>query len=338
MIKPDRRSLAEQTLMLGARNTIRIDTPEDITKMNLRIVIPITVAAGAVPAIDGLQKLIQGLTIKDTNGATKTTITDMRALTGYNCLLSSGIVTYDTLPTVAGAYTLVANLMVHPGRNIGADDDTSAILNGNDTRFYNVEIQMGVDSTLGTGYTIGTCVVTPTVHRLLYTLPQRDRTDLFSRSGKFGVPVGQLLTENAPITSAASNLSFTVELSPARHYLRTLVMILDAAGERSDAVVSRICIKYPRKSGSSSLEVDWLAGKEQMKETYPNLSQHDLVGMYLIDWTEAKELVDDNGMLRTDKFGLNTNGMDKGEVVIGMTTTATGAAMLLHHIAVVAAS
>ncbi|MDI6780814.1 MAG: hypothetical protein QME49_01680 [bacterium] len=314
-------------LLLNARNTISIENPGDISELLLEIKIPVAVVTGASPAIDGIEKFIKAISMYDENGKTLVNIQDIRVIRKFNDVVMPGRIMFDTLPVVAGTnYVLSANIILHAGRDYSNYEETSCLFPGQNLRRFNIDITLGANSDLGTGYTVGIPTLTPTPTRIVYENPPIERKKIFTAN---------MIADSTSFTSTSANLSQIVELPVARFYMKSLIMVLDSSGARSDTVVERFCIRFPRDMGATSVDLNWTAARQYMSRIYPNLSAGDLVGLYLIDWTRHKHLkYEGTNNSRTIVQGFDTYKLEKGVVEIGLSTKAPGSVILFNHFSV----
>lgn len=338
MIKSTITTKPTSPLVKNDRTTIAVKNPGDITEILLEIIVPVTVAAGAVPAVDGLEKYIRAISMYDENGKTLVNIQDIRLIRKFTDIVMPGRVRFDTLPTVAGPYTLHANILLHAGRKYDDYEDMSCLFPGQNITAYNIDIALGVDTDLGTGYTVGAPTITPTPTRIVYDNPISERGKILMdgnpASGSGRVFTANMIADRTTFTNTAANLSQIIEVPVARFYMKSLLMVLNAANQRSDNVVSRLCIRYPRDMAATSIDLNWTAAQQYMARTNPNIAASDLTGLYLIDWSRHKHLKDEADKSRVVAQGFNTYDLEKGVVEIGVSNNEQGSIYMFSHFSV----
>jgi len=323
-------------LVVNGTNILTIDTPEDLTNMDLLIKVPVTVAALAAPAADGLQKLIRGISLINNKGETLVRVTNTRALIRFNALLSHSKIRVDTLPTVAGNYDLLIKLTLHAGREFNDIFDDKIIFPGHNSASYKIELGVGVAADLGTGYSFnGALSAIPVLAQINYEYPTTERAELF----RLGVPVGNMVTESTPINGAVANMGQVIDIPVGRLLTRSLIMATNAAGEPSDAIIDRFCIRFPRAMGQTATDISWTTAKELLRSQYPNLSNESMTGIYMVDWSTIQGAVYESGAKagqnRTSVTGYDTNGALKGDIEFGLSTLAAGSVTVLNHYIVI---
>lgn len=329
-------SKTEKSLTINARTDIELTATSDVAEMLLQFKFAVTAGAAAAPAIDGLQKLIKSISVKDDQGRTLVSIIDSRTIVQYNCLQIPNAVKCDVLPTAPGVYDLQVDMILHASRNGAEAFDIKSIFNGADVKLLMLEITLGTATDLGTGYTLGAISVEPTLASIQYSSQVVDRSRLFADRTHNKPSVANIVTEKRVFAGTTANLGEEIVVPVSRIYHKSMLMVLNAAGERSDSVVSRIAIGFPGSMNKKAWNVSWNAHKGILRRNYPNRSGSDLVGIAMIDWSEVTGLLNADGQDRTldGGRGFDTGDMDKGDVVIQLTTEAPGTIITLQHFSV----
>lgn len=306
----------EHTYSSGA--TTQIDIPESGYITEILALSEITIAGGTSvsAAEDALARLIDAMQITAAGGKNYYDITDGRQGYYREYIRRQGQAQIDSMPAANAAAAVKRMLLViHPGLNPYDPFDRSIIIPAAELSNLKHKVTWGAASTLGTGFTItaASSTLSLTVNEIVLEKGER-REDVWPQ----GINVPMFEAREVTISALASNLGKTDEVPVGNMLNSILLMVLDSAGNRTDANVSDVGIKFP-KQVRTPFESKWYELKARMRALY-NLPS-DLVGVALIplQWVSKRAI------------GLDLSAAMTGDVKLGLTIdVASGTIHLLY--------
>lgn len=313
-------------LTYSSGSDANIDIPETgyITDLVLVADMNITAGTSVTPNEDALLRLIDALKITAAGGKVYYDITDGRQGFYREYIRYQGELIYDTLPSAGSSDSHVRFLLpIHFGLNPFDPFDKSVILPAAEIDNLKLKITWGTDSSLGTGYTVNSGHFDVTVREL--TLEKGEVRDDYWPDG-INVPLYE--AREISLDATASNLGKTDDVPVGSLLNSATIMILDSGGDRSDAEISEVGLKYP-KLALEEYRVDDIHHVKAINRKHysipgtavnvgisgwPSSWLQDLAGTFLLpfEWVTGKAI------------GFDLSTAMTGDVQLGFTVDTTG--------------
>lgn len=296
----------------AASSTKSIDIPKSgyITELNLLFTIRVTAAGSVTANADPIARLINAARLTASGAKNYFDISDGRQWYYWQFFNYEGQISGTSLPTVSTSDDVTLALKIHWGLDPYVDTDRTIILPSPELQNIKFEIDWGAASDLGTGYTIDAS----------NSKAQISVTELALEAGELRESVWQTLlsprfeARELAITSTASNLGKTDDVPVGDILYQTTTLILNSAGNRTDANVTEIGVKYPkeRRTPFKRLTGDM---KAYCRTHFKTTS--DIVGAHMIPWstlTDKEKGIDLRGAQVGDVQAAYTVGVGSGTI------------------------
>jgi hypothetical protein len=299
----------------GATKSVEIPQSGYITELNVLFNLNITAATSVTAAEDAVARIINAARLTASGAKNFFDVSDGRQWYYWNFFNYEGQVSGDSLPAAGATTDVTLLLTIHWGLDPYVDTDRTIVLPSPELQNINLEIDWAAQTALGTGYTINASSTKAYV----------EVTELALEQGEMRNSIWQTLlsprfeAREISVTSTYSNLALEKEVPVGDVLYQTVVMILDASGDRSNTYVSEFGIKYPKerrtpfKRKLNSLRA---IARRQFRTTAT------ATGTFMLPWSDL-----------TDKEkGIDLRGAQVGDVKTGYTVdTANGTVHELHY-------
>jgi len=274
-----------------ASTATRVDLPRSgfITHIDHLLSLNNTAAAGATALEDALFRIIRATNIRAAGSKTFFSHTDGRLWHYWNMHRYLGQIHVDTVNTA----------MVIPAR---------------DLQNLVEEVTWGTAADIGANQTVDALTLTLTINEV--ALEPGEITTSFWPAG-FLLPRFESRAGRA--IAVQSNLGFEDDVPVGDTLFHSLVMILAAAGTKSDADVSEIGVKFP-KVREIPMQIQWHTMVKQARALFSLPATQ--TGVVLVPWERVSR----------DPFGLDLKLAQAGDVKLAFTTIlGTGQLSILHY-------
>lgn len=313
---------ATSTISYVASTKQGIDLPKSgfATQYDLMLKVRAATAATVVANQDGLARLIGGITVSASGGQRFLELTDGRQLYWQNYLKQEGELLEDTLYTTA-SQTAAANgdiyleLLLHWGYDWTNEYDPTIPIPTPRLDNPRLDVTWGSNSSLGTGYTIDAdnTEISVTVHELALE-PGETEAEKFPD----GMISPRIEARTKTIDEIAANLGFERNVPVGDILYETLIMQLDEDGDRSNAELTRMGIKFP-KQRRTPWERTWQAMRAATRRKYRIPAT--LTGVALFPWEEVTRRA----------VGVDVKMAQEGDIVMGFTSEVESGSLHLVH-------
>lgn len=299
-----------------ASTLTRVEMPRSgfITHIDHLLLGDISAGGGATALEDGLFRIIRATTLRAAGSKTFFSHTDARLWHHWNAHRYLGQIHVDAVPT-AGANNIVrAYIPLHMGFDPLNIFDAKVVVPGRDLQNLVEEVTWGVAGDVGAVQTINALSLTLTINEVALE-PGEAVSNLW--------PAGFLLprfeSRAGRAIAVQSNLGFEDDVPVGDTLFHSLVMMLAAAGTRSDAEVSDIGVKFPKVRETPS-QVQWQTFVKQARSLFSLPAT--LTGVVLFPWERVSR----------DPFGIDLKLAQAGDVKLAFTTIlGTGQLSILHY-------
>lgn len=310
---------ATSTIPFVAGTKKGIDLPKSgfATQYDLMLKVQVDTGGTVVAAEDGLARLIAGLTVSASGGQRFLELTDGRQLYWQNFLKQEGEILEDDLITTANQtdQDMYLELLLHWGYDWTNEYDPTIPIPTPRLDNPRLDVTWGTNSSLGTGYTIDAdnTEISVTVHELALE-PGETEAEKFPD----GMISPRIEARTKTIDEIAANLGFERNVPVGDVLYETEIIQLNAAGNRSNAELTRMGIKFP-KQRRTPWERTWQAMRAATRRKYRVPST--LTGVALFPWEEITRRA----------VGIDVKMAQEGDVVMGWTSEVEGGSLHLVH-------
>lgn len=304
----------------AASTTTRVELPKSgfITHIDHLLRLNITTAGGATVLEDAAYRIIRGTRILAAGSKTFFTHSlDARLWHYWNMYRYLGQLHADTIPIAAGG---PANFDFYIPLHLGFDPlnifDGKVVIPARDLQNLVEEVVWGVSADIGANQTVnaaGASFLQLTINEVALE-PGESVAQFF--------PAGFLLPrfESRQSTIAIiSNLGTEDDVPVGDNLFHTVVLILAAAGTRSDVDATEIGVKFP-KVRETPMQMDFPTWVKQARALFSQPATS--VGVALFPWERISR----------DPFGIDLTKAQVGDVKLALTTAvAAGSYNRLHY-------
>ena len=299
-----------------ASATTRVDLPRSgfITHLDHLLRVDLATAAGATAVEDGLSRLLSAYRIRAAGAKSFFDVGDGREWHFWNMHRYLGQIHVDAIPTGVAASTIIRQMFpLHWGFDPLNLFDAKVVIPARDIQNLQSELVWGTAANLGVNQTITSADVTITVSEVALE-PGETVAQFFTQ----GFLLPRFESRSTPITVNA-NLGFEDDVPVGDTLFQTLLLVLNAAGNRSDAEASEFGIKFP-KTRETPQQVQWQTKVKQARYLFS--LPDTLVGTFLFPWEQISR----------NPFGLDLKLAQAGDVKLALTTLlGTGTFRRLHY-------
>lgn len=296
--------------------TTRVELPRSgfITHLDHLLRVDLNTAAAATAVEDGLSRLVSAYRIRAAGAKSFFDVNDGRLWHFWNMHRYLGQIHVDAIPTGVAASTIVRQIMpLHWGFDPLNLFDAKVVIPARDIQNLQSELVWGAAADIGVNQTITSADFTLTVHEI--SLEPGETVASFWTQG-FLLP--RFESRSTPITVQA-NLGFEDDVPVGDTLFQTLLLVLAAAGTRSDAEASEVGVKFP-KTRETPLQVQWQTKLKQSRYLFSLPAT--LVGTFLLPWEQISR----------NPFGLDLKLAQAGDVKLALSTIlGTGTFRRMHY-------
>jgi len=285
--------------------------------MNCLLTAVITPGTSVTPKEDGLARILSSAKIRAAGQESFFEISDGRQWWFWDYFRYEGQVRKDSLPSAgAGQSTVYMMLPIHLGFMPRDPFDPTIVIPSAELSNLKLYITWGQNSSLGTGFTIGTATkFSVTIHEL--TL---DPGDVKSDIWRGGLLAPAMESRKSDIASTYSNLGWEDEVPVGGTLFQTVIMIVDSSNDRSSSYISQLGVKFP-KQRRTPWEQNWVDFETSMMTEFRTGAQQ--AGAGLMMWSQLPEAT---------QYGLDLEHAMIGDCKLCFTVdTADGDIHRLHY-------
>ena len=314
---------------------VNIDLPKNgyITRLDCQLESSITPGATVDAHEDALARLIASARVHAA-GETYFDVGDGRDWWYWTYFRHRGQISSTTLPSAGGSATTCRTLFeIHLGFEpqrtpnayltpdgrlmrtfLGGRFDTTVVIPTVRLSNPKLEVRWGTNSSLGTGFTVGTTKITVTVHEIVL---EGDETE--DRIWPGGLLVPRVESTSEPLDTAHTNRSLRHDVPTQLVLYQTLAYWLNGSDVRSDSIVSEMSVEFPPQR-ETPVDLDWPEARLiNRKDTE---TPADKTGLYLLNWAEVSG----------NELGIDLMRKRPSDVQMGLSNSATssGVARFMH--------
>lgn len=306
----------QHTYVSGQTTRVRLPLSGFICHLECLLTLNVTTAGGgATPVEDPYGSFLASSRIKASGARGYFDVSDGRQWQYFNHFQYKGQLRADALPTgaaVTGNY--YASFPIHLGLVPGDLFDTTGVIPAVDTQDLIHEVTWGTAASLGVGYTVNSATLQLTSHEIALDHPA-ERAAIWGQ----GIPNPRFEARIVPIGATYSNLGLESNFPVGDTLVRTIVMALDNTGVRSDARISEIGVKFPKRR-ETPWQRNWIpfTGETMMARGLASV----VTGVGLLEGSAVSGRA----------VGLPLEEAQQGDAVLGFSiTTGNGNIHLLHY-------
>lgn len=287
----------------AASTTTQVDIPESgyVTEILCLLEASITGGTSVSAAEDALARLIDAMQITAAGGKNYYDITDGRQGFYREYLRRQGQAQIDDLPAANATSTVRMLLIIHPGLNPYDPFDRSIVIPAAELSNLKHKVTWGAASDLGSGFTVGATTLSLTVNEIVLEKGER-RENIWPE----GINVPMFEAREIAISATASNLGKTDEVPVGNMLNSVLAMVLDSSGNRTNANVSDIGVKFP-KQVRTPFQNKWYELMARTRAFYNIPSSLTGIAMIPLSWVSKRAI------------GIDLSAAMTGDVKLGLT-------------------
>lgn len=301
------------TYAANAITRVKLPLSGYITHIDAVLKVNVTATGAVVPNQDAYARLIRAMRIKASGARSFVDFSDGRQWLYYNWFQYRGQLQQDALPTVVTpAADYRALFPIHLGTFPSDVFDTSVPLPAVETTDLVMEVQWGTGLDLApANLTLNSASLELTIYEIALA-PGEKRSLIWKK----GLVVPRFEPRIIPVTASYANLGLVNDLPVGDTLHRTIMMFMDTSvdprGLRSNAVVNRVGVKFPKLR-----ETPW------ERETYQFVAESQR--KYDLAATVAGAAQLDGMQLSGRAVGLDLTRAVTGDAQLGFSTTIAGA-------------
>jgi hypothetical protein len=302
-----------------AGGTSRVDLPRSgfICQLDHLLNVNLTTAAAATVLEDAFYRLIKATRILAAGSKTFFSHGDARLWYYWMLHRCLGALHQDTLPTAAGG---PANYQAYLPLHLGFDPlnifDGKVVIPGRDLQNLTEEVVWGTSADIGANQTVNAAAAT--YLQMIINEVALEPGETVASYFPAGFLLPRFEYRSTPL-AVQSNLGVEDDVPVGDMLFHSLVMILAAAGTKSDADASEIGVKFP-KVRETPMQIPWPLATKQARYIFSLPAT--LTGVILLPWERISR----------DPLGLDLKLAQAGDVKLAITTLlGTGLWERLHY-------
>lgn len=301
------------TWVSGATTNVDLPRSGFITHIDHLLRADITAAGGATALEDGLSRILHAYRISAAGSKNFFSITDGRQWFWWMFHRYLGQLHVDAVPTVGANNIVRMYLPLHLGFDPLNIFDGKVVIPARDLQNLTTQAVWGPQTDIGAAQTINALTLTLNINEV--ALEPGENVAQFFPAG-FLLPRFQVA--NDPLTVQA-NLGFNDNVPVGDTLYQSTLLVIAAAGTKSDADASEIGVKFP-KVRETPMQIDWHTFVKQQRAIMSLPATQVGVGLFL--WERISR----------SPFGLDLKLAQAGDVQLALTTLlGTGTWQRLHY-------